>query len=192
MTTTKLRLTIMNSNTEKPWIEAGYKTFAREGLSGLKVEKLARLVQKSKSSFYHLFADVEIFTDCLLEYHIVRGKAIAEEAKCCKTMVPDMIALLLTLHDDLLFNRQLRIHRNNPDFKRTFELAHKPVEAALFSIWTASLGLEEKPHLARIILSLIIDNFYLRLTEETLTESWLIAYLAEIQMMVRESLHSSI
>jgi AcrR family transcriptional regulator len=45
---------------KQPWINHGYRTFAYEGPTGLKVERLARQVGKSKSSFYHLFADLDI------------------------------------------------------------------------------------------------------------------------------------
>ncbi len=173
------------TTTEAPWISAGYAMFAREGPQGLKVEKLARSVQKSKSSFYHCFADLEIFTDTLLERHILRGKEIAREAALCKAIVPDLIHLLLRCNDDLLFNRQLRFHRQNPDFKRCFETANGYVEDALVQIWAESLGLAAKPHLARVFLMLIMDNFYLRITEETLTEAWLLEFLAEIQDLVR-------
>ena len=47
----------MKSNTEQPWLEAGYEIFSKEGITGLKVEILSRKVGISKSSFYHLFVD---------------------------------------------------------------------------------------------------------------------------------------
>ncbi|MEM7514864.1 MAG: TetR/AcrR family transcriptional regulator, partial [Bacteroidota bacterium] len=53
----------------EPWLKAGYDIFSQEGPGGLKVERLARIVGKSKSSFYHHFADLEIYTSFLLEYH---------------------------------------------------------------------------------------------------------------------------
>jgi len=45
------------------WIKAGYETFALTGLSSLKIEPLAKKVGKNKSSFYHYFADIELFVD---------------------------------------------------------------------------------------------------------------------------------
>lgn len=169
-----------------PWIQAGYEIFSQEGPQGLKVEKIARMVQKNKSSFYHLFADVEVFTQALLQYHGERGVLVAEKARLCKTMVPDMLHLLLDVKQDILFNRQLRIHRNIPEFRTCFEKANEQVVEAFLSIWAEALNLGDKTYLARIILNLTVENFYLRVTAETLTYDWLTAYLSEIQFMVQE------
>ena len=46
---------------EKKWLEVGYRCFADRGPNGLKVERLSKKVGKNKSSFYHLFADLEVF-----------------------------------------------------------------------------------------------------------------------------------
>lgn len=56
--------------TQQPWITQGYATFAAEGPAGLKVERLAKNIGKNKSSFYHHFADLEIFTTILLKVHL--------------------------------------------------------------------------------------------------------------------------
>ena len=58
------------ADVKQPWIEIGYKTFAKLGPDGLKIEALARAVGKSKSSFYHLFATLEIFQRALLIHHL--------------------------------------------------------------------------------------------------------------------------
>lgn len=60
----------MKTNTEQPWIEAGYEIFAEDGPNGLKVEHIAKKINISKSSFYHLFVDMELFQEKLLEYHL--------------------------------------------------------------------------------------------------------------------------
>ncbi len=59
----------MKKEINKAWINAGYQIFAYEGPNGLKVERLAKAVGKNKSSFYHLFGDLEIFIDHLLKHH---------------------------------------------------------------------------------------------------------------------------
>ncbi|NQZ48466.1 MAG: TetR/AcrR family transcriptional regulator, partial [Erythrobacter sp.] len=64
-----------------PWIKAGYTLFAEEGPQGLKVEVIARRVNKSKSSFYHHFADLEVFTEFLLDHHLKQSAHLAELEK---------------------------------------------------------------------------------------------------------------
>lgn len=68
----------MKNKNMQPWILAGYELFAIDGPTGLKVEVISRKVNKSKSSFYHHFADLEVFTEYLLNYHMERAKAIAQ------------------------------------------------------------------------------------------------------------------
>ena len=69
---------MMTANKEI-WISAGYENFALTGPSGLKIEPLAKKVGKNKSSFYHYFADLELFMEELLKYHLQQSKIIAEK-----------------------------------------------------------------------------------------------------------------
>ena len=43
------------------WTEEGYRLFAKEGLDGIQVERLARILSLNKSGFYHYFGDLEGF-----------------------------------------------------------------------------------------------------------------------------------
>ena len=175
----------MRTNPKTKWIEIGYEWFALDGPQQLRVEVISKHIGKSKSSFYHHFGDVEGFTNALLEYHEHRARVIAEQARSCQQMVPDLLNLLLSVKVDILFNRQLRIHRDVAEYKRCFQNSSGLVEEAFLSIWSESLGLGDHIYLARIILNLTVENFYLQVTNETLTADWLKAYLNEIQQMVR-------
>jgi AcrR family transcriptional regulator len=52
------------------WIKLGYEVFALKGQSEIKIERLAKQVGKSKSSFYHHFADIDLFIEFLLKHHV--------------------------------------------------------------------------------------------------------------------------
>ena len=171
----------MKTNTEQVWIEKGYELFALEGPKGLNIEALARKVGKSKSSFYHLFVDVAIFQEALLKHHTQRSKEIALEAKACQNMVPDFINLGLTIKNDLLFNRQLRINRSNASFKNCAENANATVEVAFIDIWIKLFGPDLKPEAARKLLKITVENFYLQINEDTFTYEWMLSFLGEIQ-----------
>jgi AcrR family transcriptional regulator len=174
----------MKETIKDPWIKIGYDLFAHEGPNGLKIELLARKVAKNKSSFYHHFADMEVFTNQLLAYHLTQSKAIALQAKECKAIDPDLILLLISVKTDILFNRHLRVHRDNAVYKKCFLEANQPIEEALLPIWTAALGLTTKKNLSKIILNLTIENFYLQVTDTNLTHEWLVSYFDEIKKMV--------
>ena len=91
-------------STKKPWILAGYEIFAYKGPIALKVEVLARIVGKNKSSFYHHFADLEVFIEILLDYHLDRAAIIAKQESECKNVVPELLLLILEVKQDLFFD----------------------------------------------------------------------------------------
>ena len=51
------------------WTEEGYCLFAKEGLHGIQVERLARILGLNKSEFYHYFGDIEGFCYALVLLH---------------------------------------------------------------------------------------------------------------------------
>lgn len=168
------------------WIKEAYAVFAKEGPRGLQVEQLARLVGKSKSSFYHHFVDVENFTQLLLDYHYERSEWIAEQEQQCANVIPELLEFILTIKTDLLFNRQLRIHRQQPHFSQCFEATNKLVGEAIVGLWAKELGLTHNTKLANMVLMLSLENFYLQITEETLNYPWLEGYVLQLKKMVQE------
>ncbi len=176
----------MTKSSKLPWIRTGYTLFASEGPAGLKVEVMARKVNKSKSSFYHHFADLEVFTEILLQYHLERAQIIAQQESECQQVIPELLEVLLTVKEDLFFNRQLRINRNVPAFRACFEKASMQVGGAILDIWAVELGLNQNAHLAQLVLNLSLENFYLQITPETLTYDWLYQYIQNLKTMVKE------
>lgn len=168
------------------WILCGYEIFSKVGPNGLKIEVLARKVNKSKSSFYHYFADIEIFTEILLEYHLEKAEIISKRESECKSVNPELLNVLIEFKQDLLFNRQLRINRNKVIFKNCFEKSSEKVAKSIVEIWAKELNIKNNSYLAEIILKLSLENFYLQITEETMTFDWLQNYFKEFQNMVKE------
>ncbi|MEO0877746.1 MAG: TetR/AcrR family transcriptional regulator, partial [Bacteroidota bacterium] len=86
---------------------------------------------------------------------------------------------------DLLFNRQLRFHRENPLFKSCFENVSVIATPAIMGIWSKIVDLNDHSYLAALVFKLGIENFYLRITAENLNHSWLNDYFAEFKGLVR-------
>lgn len=167
-----------------PWIKAGYQLFAIEGPKALKVEVLARMVGKNKSSFYHHFADMEVYTNLLLSYHLERASLVLQQEAACQNVVPELLNVLLEHKEDLLFNRQLRIHRHISEMAACFAETAEGMGEAIGKIWAQELGLADNSRLALLVLNLSLENFYLQITEETLTFDWLEGYVNELRVMV--------
>lgn len=176
----------MPNTTYNIWLLNGYKEFAIHGKSALNIEQLARIVGKSKSSFYHHFADIRLFEEQLLGMHIQRAHDMARDAAQCKTIDPDLISLFLMYQDDLFFNKQLRFHRELPHYEACFLKANALVEPAFMGILTESLGLSHTPHITRPILNLVVENFYLKITYPTFSTLWLKQYIQELMGFVKQ------
>lgn len=169
------------SAAELPWLEAGYRIFARGGPAALKVEVLARESGVSKSSFYHLFADLQFFEGRLLELHLHKSEQIRLEALQCRSIDPDLLELLVRAKIDILFDRQLRVNRQHNHYRRCFEEANAGILVAFSSVWAEALGLGKQPEAARLSLQLTVDNFYLTVTEENLNLDFLRQYWQQLK-----------
>ncbi|SHO64921.1 TetR/AcrR family transcriptional regulator [Algoriphagus zhangzhouensis] len=168
---------------EKIWIEIGYKAFAMDGPNGIKIERISKEVGKNKSSFYHLFADLEIFTSQLLSYHIEQSKIVTgKEAKC--TGLDDLIEVLVEHKIDLLFNRQLRINRENSEFKNCFQTVNEMTISAIIPLWNKLLSIEENLPLNELVLKISLENFFLQITDETINKEWLQEYFKGLKNLV--------
>ena len=167
------------------WIEVGYIFFAQEGPTGLKVERLSKEVGKNKSSFYHLFADIDCFMQKLLQHHLLHIDTISEK----QTKIShesELIALFVEHKMDLLFNRQLRIFRDNNEFQTCFSKVTEISKIYTLPLWKKIVGLNENHYLAELVYLFSIENFFLQITDTTLTEEWLKNYFESVKTMVRQ------
>ena len=165
-------------------MERGYRTFAYEGPQGLKVERLASEVGKNKSSFYHHFAEVEVFISRLLRYHLEQAKVMAAKEAEIKSL-DDLVETIIEHKVDMLFNRQLRIHRENPEFHECFMKTNQMTAESFAPLWAKLLELDDNAQLAGLVLKLSMENFYLQITDETLNSHWLRAYFEGFRELVR-------
>ena len=172
------------SSAKQPWIAAGYHTFAYEGPQSLKIESLARAVTKSKSSFYHLFGELDLFIHSLLEYHLERVQIIAVEEGKAKSIDPELIHVLLNFKTDILFSRRLRLNREVSHFTRCFEKANELIGDAFIGVWANDLNLKDRTLIATNLYEFALENFYLQVTEENLNYEWLSNYFKDLRSMV--------
>lgn len=172
-------------DTREIWIKVGYETFAVSGPHGLKIEPLAKKVGKSKSSFYHFFADLEIFIDDLLNYHIQQSRIIAEKEQNAKNIHPELINILIEHKIDLLFNRQLRINRDRKIFFDVLVKSNEIVGNSFVMLWVKDLELNLTQKQLESIFELALENFYLQINTETLNHQWLSAYFTNLKKLVK-------
>ncbi|XDD46176.1 hypothetical protein AB3N60_15905 [Leptospira sp. WS39.C2] len=166
------------------WIQKGYELVSIYGFETLKIEKLSRMIEKPKSSFYYLFVDLENFTKHLIDFHLKQCILISEKESLCETIDPGLVKILTEHKIDLLFNKQLRINRHNVNFKdiiiKTDEIGLDP----FLNIWKRDLGLIMSDSQWSNLFSLVLENFYLQIHFEILTEPWLKEYFSKLKSVI--------
>lgn len=166
------------------WIKTGYEIFAHAGQSGLKIEPLARKVGISKSSFYHHFADLELFVEQLLKYHIKQSYVIAEKEQNAKSINPELINIIVEHKIDILFNRQLRINRDRKILSDILVKSNEIVGNAFVMLWVKDLNLKLTQKQLEGIFELALENFYLQINADNLNQQWLLEYFNNLKKII--------
>ncbi len=170
---------------EEIWIIKGYEIFALFGAKELKIERLAKDIGISKSSFYHHFADIEIFISELLQYHLKKSTIIAEKEKQAKIINPELINILIEHKIDLLFNRQLRINSNKSNYKDTLLKSNYIIGNDFISLWLTDAKLNITQKQAEAIFELALENFFLQINSDNLNRSWLEYYFENLKRITK-------
>ncbi|TAG05650.1 MAG: TetR/AcrR family transcriptional regulator [Cytophagia bacterium] len=169
---------------EEVWIIKGYETFALFGEKGLVIEQLAKDVGVSKSSFYHHFADMEIFIENLLSHHLEKSKIIAEKEKRAETINPDLIDILIEHKTDLLFNRQLRINANKINYKNTLLKSNYIIGKDFITLWLTDTKISLTITQAEGLFELALENFFLQINPENIKKIWLESYFEYLKRII--------
>lgn len=169
------------TDSKEIWIQTGYQLFSLYGYEALKIEKLARKVGISKSSFYYHFADMEVFVEQLLQLHLKQARIIAQKETEAQTIDPELIQILFEHKIDLLFNRQLRVNRSLKAFNDTLLQSNKIIGNSFVYIWIKELNLHLSEHQLAGLFELALENFYLQITPENLTYAWLSNYFTNLK-----------
>ena len=167
------------------WIIKGYEIFALFGEEGLVIEKLAKEVGISKSSFYHHFADLNIFIEKILLHHLNKSSIIAEKERKAKKINPDLINILIEHKTDLLFNRQLRIYSSKPNFKDTLVKSSKIIGTDFITLWLTDTKLNLTSKQAESIFELAMENFFLQINQDNINKEWLNNYFVNLIRITR-------
>lgn len=167
------------------WIIKGYETFALLGEKGLIIEHLAKEVGISKSSFYHHFADLDIFLEKILLHHLTKSLVIAEKERKAEKINPDLINILIEHKTDLLFNRQLRINSNKLNFKDTLVKSSKLIGTDFIKLWLTDTKLNLTSKQAEGIFELAMENFFLQINQDNINKEWLATYFDNLNRITR-------
>src|SRR4051812_5078427 len=94
----------------------GYDLFAHEGPASIHIERIARLLELNKSSFYHHFGTLEVFYEQLVQYHYQQIDHALKDLQKSQSM--DQEYLERVIKNKLTFMTQVQLvrHKSNPLF----------------------------------------------------------------------------
>jgi AcrR family transcriptional regulator len=178
-------------NNSQAWINVGYELFAQEGHEGLQVERLARILNLNKSSFYHYFGDRTIYFEDLIQHHHKRVDLLIKDIENIRTFDPGYLHTLVNHPVTVMANMQLMRNRHIKLFDDAFIKANQKINHAIAILWSEYLGLPDQPELAMRYFQMIQDAFYTRVTFDRLHYEFLHDMVAEaksiIEMVMLES-----
>jgi hypothetical protein len=155
------------------WTEEGYRLFAHEGLDGLQIERLARILQLNKSGFYHYFGDLEGYCTELIKLHHQKVKVFLEDIRQLKRLDPDYLLLLIEHTTTVMFQVQLTRAKDRFSLYNTSELVDLKVNAAVEKLWNDFLGDRHSVDLSIRYYYIVRDMFYTRVSFQNFTYAFL-------------------
>ena len=176
----------MTTDNKEIWIKTGYETFALYGQNSLKIEPLAKKVGISKSSFYHHFVDIEYFLETLFDYHLQMYSILAEKERNCKSLHSELINVLLEHRLDLLFNRQLRINRNDDKIKEVLIKSDKLLGNYAVMLWAKEINLKLTKTQLESIFQMATDDFYMQINNDNLKYEYLTNYFLNLSRITKQ------
>lgn len=176
----------MTTDNKEIWIKTGYETFALCGQNSLKIEPLAKKVGISKSSFYHHFVDIEYFSETLFNYHLQMYSILAEKERNCKSLHSELIYVLLEHKLDLLFNRQLRINRNDDKIIEVLIKSDKLLGNYAVMLWAKEINLKLTKTQLESIFQIATDDFYMQINNDNLNYEYLTNYFLNLSGITRQ------
>ncbi len=181
------------SNSLKTWIDNGYTLFAREGLEGIQVERLAKILDLNKSGFYHYFGSREVFLEQLMDHHFQIAVLMAGEMSKIKQFDPDFFHTLLRYKIPVIAHMQLVRNRHHPLLDKTFVKINNFFDPAVVPSFTEFIGVPGQIELGRKYFELSRDMFYSRITEDKMNEEYLRGLLYEVKKVLQDAIqHKSI
>lgn len=177
-------------NQKQQWIETAYLHFSEFGPNGLNIKNIASDAGVSRTSFYHFFTDAEDLIDHLLEYHREIAKEYDAKIAKCRAYSPDIFEVIAAYRTNVLFHRQLLLHKENPKFYLTYQVLNKSSNEIIYPFWATYFDYRGNSIVGKEIHLMLMDLWYLHLQENDFTPEALLENSNKIRRQVQAFAHS--
>jgi AcrR family transcriptional regulator len=168
------------------WTEQGYVLFSEEGIDGIHIERLARILSLNKSGFYHYFGDVEGFHSELIKLHKSYAELYFTELRDVPMIEPDYLNLVVKYKVFIMFHVQLLRRKDKPMFLEVADAIDRKENILISKLWSQYIGLDDNPDLALRYFDVVRDTLYSRINFENFNYGYLHSLLTETKMLMRE------
>ncbi|HMG92529.1 MAG TPA: TetR/AcrR family transcriptional regulator [Chryseolinea sp.] len=169
------------------WTEQGYSLFAEEGLDGIQIERLSRMLQLNKSSFYHYFGDMEVYCAELLRLHERKCDMFYDEIKHIKTIDPEYFQKVVEHKVTMIFQVQLYHTKSKPAYYNLAEMIDEKEGPILRDLWNDYLGFNDNADLAIRYFIIVRDMVYRRISLQNLTYEFLRKIFTEAKVVLSQT-----
>ena len=118
-------------------------------------------------------------------HHLHQSSIIAEKERKAAKINPDLINILVEHKTDLLFNRQLRIHSNQLNFRDALVKSSEIIGKDFINLWLSDTKLNLTAKQAESIFELALENFFLQINSDNINKNWLEAYFDHLKTITR-------
>lgn len=174
------------------WAEEGYTLFAKEGIEGVQIERLARILKLNKSGFYHYFGDLNGFCEQLLILHEKKAECYLADAREVTTIDPGYLQLIIDYKIPIMFQIQLIRNKNIQAFKRVAETIDQKEDVVLQDLWTDYIGFHDNPDLAIRYFNIVRDMLYTRLNLQNINYPFLHSMMNEARELMQQIIRKSV
>jgi AcrR family transcriptional regulator len=161
------------SVTREKWITTGYELFAEEGPKDIRVERLARMLDLNKSSFYHFFGNLDFYFEQIMVYNDAQANLFIEDIETCKSYDPDFLHTMVKHKLTVLLTMQLVMNRHVPLFFENYQVVTKKIDQSILPLWANFIDIPSKPDVALKYFEQVRDMFFSRVTFDSFTYEFL-------------------
>jgi AcrR family transcriptional regulator len=181
----------MNSSKAQTWLQAGHKLFANEGMEGIKIERLARMLNLNKSGFYHYFGSMKVYFQSLIEYHVQIAKTLEAEITKCQNIDPDLLSLIIKHQTFFLFESQLLVKSKPTHFMDDIDQAGKILNPELLQLWRKVMHLPDDVSVGLAYMNIVRHFFYARINPENIHYEFLHTLASETKQVLNKVIEES-
>ena len=179
----------MSAQKIETWTKTGYELLGMEGLEGIKIERLAKILHLNKSGFYYYFGTMESYCKTLIQYHVLQAKIVAMEIADCANIDPDLLLLIVKHKTFFLVESQLlvkgRLHGGDD-----LEEAGKIINEDLLLLWRKTSSLPDDRSILLACLNIIRHFFYARIDADNVNYEFLHSLTSEVKgVLDKVSMH---